>query len=65
MIGEVKFFNITKGFGFIKMNGKKDIFFHKSACPKGVQLEEGDQVEFTTEETDRGVAAKDITKAFP
>lgn len=62
MKGTVKFFNVEKAFGFIKVGGRKDVFFHKSACPKGVQLEENDEVEFTLIHSERGDAAEQITK---
>ena len=63
MKGTVKFFNSTKGFGFIKVQGEKDIFFHKSALERDYVPEEDDYVEFRSTETDRGRAAVDITKA--
>ena len=62
MNGTVKFYNSTKGFGFIKVQGEKDIFFHKSALQKGETVDEGDYVEFRTVQTERGQAAEDITK---
>ena len=48
--GTVKFFNTTKGFGFIKPDdGSKDVFVHISAVERaGLQsLREGDVVSFT------------------
>ena len=62
MKGEIKFFNETKGFGFIKVTGQKDIFFHKSALQKGETVDEGDYVEFRVITTERGQAAESITK---
>jgi CspA family cold shock protein len=50
--GVVKFFNASKGFGFIKPdNGDRDIFVHVSALNKSNidDLGEGDKVEFDTE----------------
>jgi CspA family cold shock protein len=50
--GVVKFFNASKGFGFIKPDsGERDIFVHISALNKSNidELDEGDKVEFDTE----------------
>lgn len=49
--GTVKFFNTTKGFGFIQPeDGSADVFVHISAVQSsGLQgLNEGDKVQFTT-----------------
>ncbi len=47
MTGTVKFFNDSKGFGFITNEETgKDIFVHVSNL-NGVELREGDQVEYT------------------
>ena len=61
MRGTVKFYNVTKGFGFIKTTGK-DVFFHKSSLLKGEVIKDGDTVDFETEETDRGMAGIDVRK---
>lgn len=44
-VGTVKFFNISKGFGFIKQKSGKDLFFHVSEII-GVEPKDGDNVEF-------------------
>jgi cold shock CspA family protein len=62
MKGHIKFYNTEKSFGFIKCQGTKDIFFHKSALPKGVVAEENDEVEFELINTERGQAASEIRK---
>ena len=51
-IGTVKFFNMTKGFGFIEPeNGEKDVFVHISAVERSglAGLSEGQKVSFDIE----------------
>jgi cold shock protein len=60
--GTVKWFNGSKGYGFIEREGGKDVFVHYSAI-KGDgyrNLEEGQEVEFTVEEGDKGPQAADV-----
>jgi CspA family cold shock protein len=63
--GTVKFFNTTKGFGFISPeNGEKDAFVHISAVQRsGLQgLYEGDKVTFELETgRDGKVSATNLT----
>ena len=57
MDGTVKFFNATKGFGFIAPDeGGKDVFVHASALEAaGIRaLNEGDRVSFELEDDRRG-----------
>ena len=64
-IGTVKFFNTTKGFGFIQPeNGDKDVFVHISAVEQAGlgTLREGQRVEFEIV-TDRGKPAAGNLKA--
>lgn len=59
--GEVKFFNDTKGFGFITPDtGGKDVFVHRTGTTE--DLYEGDKVEYDLEQTDRGPSAINVTK---
>lgn len=47
-IGTVKFFNSEKGFGFIEVEGEKDVFVHSSSL-SGFSIQEGDKVQFDVE----------------
>ena len=60
--GKVKWFNATKGFGFIEREEGKDVFVHYSAI-NGTgyrSLEEGQDVEFTVVEGQKGPQAQDV-----
>ncbi|MFB6346821.1 MAG: cold-shock protein [bacterium] len=60
--GTVKWFNDDKGFGFIEQELGEDLFVHYSEIQvEGYKtLEEGDEVEFEMEETEKGLAAVDV-----
>jgi CspA family cold shock protein len=47
-IGKIKWFNPTKGYGFIEQEGNKDVFLHVSALEEaGIEtLKEGEEIEF-------------------
>lgn len=61
--GTVKFFNETKGFGFITpAGGGKDIFVHKTGL-KVRTIRENDEVTFDTEDTPKGPAAVNVSLA--
>ncbi|MEE8566890.1 MAG: cold-shock protein [Candidatus Bipolaricaulota bacterium] len=61
--GTVKWFNDAKGFGFIERNEGEDIFVHFSAIRgEGFRsLNEGQKVEFTVTQGDKGPQAQDVT----
>lgn len=62
MNGTVKFFNESKGFGFIAAEDGKEYFVHMSALEEGVRLNENDAVTFDVEEGDRGPKAVNVKK---
>jgi len=60
--GTVKFFNETKGFGFITPDdGGKDLFVHISAVEQG-HLNDSDKVEFEIGEGQKGPCAVQVRK---
>jgi cold shock protein len=66
MLGTVKFFNTTKGFGFIAPDGAgKDVFVHVSAVEAaGMRsLAEGQRVTFDTQTDAKGARAVNLKSA--
>ena len=62
MKGKVKWYNARKGYGFIEGEDEKDVFVHNTALPMGIYLDEGDQVEYEIEDSDRGPKAINVKK---
>ena len=63
-IGTVKWYNTEKGFGFIEVEGEKDVFVHSSALQGNDSiktLEEGQKVQFETEKGPKGLQAIEIS----
>ncbi|NMB80747.1 MAG: cold-shock protein [Ignavibacteria bacterium] len=60
--GSVKWFNSTKGFGFISQEGGDDVFVHyQSITGEGYKtLNENDKVEFTVNNGPKGLQAADV-----
>ncbi|NJN99646.1 MAG: cold-shock protein [Anaerolineales bacterium] len=62
--GTVKWFNTTKGYGFITREGGPDVFVHYSAIQSDGfrNLAEGDRVEFSVEQSSKGPQASNVIK---
>ena len=62
IIGTVKWFNGSKGYGFIEREGGADVFVHYSAIQADGyrNLEEGQRVEFTVEQGAKGPQASNV-----
>ena len=61
MTGTVKFFNGSKGYGFITNDEtSEDIFVHVTSL-EGVKLNEGDKVEYSEEDGRKGKVAANVT----
>ncbi len=62
--GNVKWFDAEKGYGFITpSDGSKDIFVHRNNVEnlgRNQGLEEGEEVEFSVEETPKGLSAVEV-----
>lgn len=62
--GKIKFFDSTKGFGFIQPDeGGKDIFVHRNNIPDlgpNQGLEDGEKVEFEVEDSAKGPSAVNV-----
>jgi CspA family cold shock protein len=64
--GTVKWFNGTKGYGFIAREDKeKDVFVHSSAIREAnLELNEGDEITFDVEQTEKGNSAVNLQKSI-
>ena len=62
--GTVKWFNDSKGFGFISQEGGEDVFVHHTAIQADGfrSLAEGDKVEFEIVKGPKGLQAQNVRK---
>ncbi|TMA20305.1 MAG: cold-shock protein [Deltaproteobacteria bacterium] len=63
--GTVKWFNDSKGFGFISQEGGEDVFVHHTAIQMDGfrSLTEGERVEFEVTKGPKGLQAQNVRKA--
>ena len=59
--GTVKFFNMTKNFGFISGDDGKEYFVHGSGIKDEKNIREGDKVSFDVVDDDRGPKAENVS----
>lgn len=62
--GKIKWYNSTKGYGFIaREDNEKDVFVHSSAAREAnLELNEGDAITFEVEQTEKGNSAVNLQK---
>ncbi len=63
MNGRVKFFNETKGFGFIESDDGKEYFVHQTGLNAGTVIRDDDKVTFDVVEGNRGPKADNVSLA--
>ena len=63
-IGTVKWFNGTKGYGFLAREGGEDVFVHFSAIQENgyKTLNEGEAVEFECQQGPKGLSAANVLR---
>ena len=63
MNGKIKFFNATKGFGFVIGEDGKEYFVHSTGLEDGASVQEGDSVTFEVEQGNKGPKAVKVSKS--
>ncbi len=61
--GKVKWFNVSKGFGFITADDGTDVFVHHGDIQGGASLNEGNAVTFDKTQGPKGPKAVNVQKA--
>lgn len=60
-LGTLKWYNPTRGYGFISRGGGEEIFFHKTSCSQDpATLEEGQWLLYDVEQRSKGPEATDV-----
>ena len=59
-VGTVKWFNTSRGYGFIQPESGSDVFVHASAIPDGGSLQDGQAVEFDITQAQKGPQATNV-----
>lgn len=62
MKGTVKWYNVKKGYGFIKGEDGEDYFIHFTSIPKGTKIFTDDEVTFEALDQAKGKQARDLVK---
>lgn len=61
--GKIKWYDETKGFGFIEVENGKDVFIHRTGIAEQYyRLDEGEEVEFEIKDGERGPIAVNLKK---